>query len=300
MITFKEIEISDKGWIDAILNAADRPGCHYNFTNMFAWGNIYQYRVAKLENCLVVKGWSLEGVPYYLYPAGEGDYPKVLEAMVEDAASSGNEFRLAGLSDENIAEINTLFPDKFEYAKVRDSYDYVYLLDKLVTLSGRNLSAKRNHINHFKRDNNWAFEQVSSENIGECWEMTVEWCNRRKCQYDIQLENESCAVRQCFDHFFELGLEGGLIRSGGRVIAYTMGEKLNSDTYDIHIEKAFDEIQGAYQIINHEFAIFIQENHPELIYVNREEDMGQEGLRKAKLSYHPVRMEEKSWGKFAG
>ncbi len=130
--------------------------------------------------------------------------------------------------------------------------------------------------------------------------MDIEWCKVHGCREDESLYNENCAVSRCFAYFSELGLEGGLLRLGERVIAYTMGDKLNSDTYDIHIEKAFGEIQGAYQMINREFASYIGKNHPEIIYVNREEDMGNEGLRKAKLSYHPLRMEQKYLGKLLG
>lgn len=300
MINFKKIEINDKKWMDPLLVAADMRGCHHNFTNLFAWSKIYKYRVARVEDYLVVKGESLDGAPYYFYPSGQGDLKSVIEAIGQDAATCGYEFILAGLSTENIAVINSLFPGNFEYTEKRDSFDYVYLLDKLVTLSGDKSKSKRNHINHFKKNSIWSFEQIFSENLAECWEMNIAWCKAHGCEDDEQLVNENCAVGRCFDYFTELGLEGGLLRLEGRVIAYTMGDKLNSDTYDIHIEKAFGEIQGAYQMINREFAALIQKNHPELIYVNREEDMGYEGLRKAKLSYHPVKMEEKYWGKFVG
>jgi hypothetical protein len=218
--------------------------------------------------------------------------------MKQDAADCGHEFILFGLSPENIAVLNNLFPGSFEYRENRDNFDYIYLLEKLVTLSGKKLQAKRNHINRFKANNNWGFEPLSAENLAECWEMNIEWCKIHGCNEDQHLANEDCAVRRCFKYFTELGLEGGLLRSEGRVIAYTMGEKLNSDTYDVHIEKAFGEIQGAYQMINREFAALIQDNHPDLTYVNREEDTGSEGLRKAKLSYHPDKMEEKYLGQY--
>ena len=300
MINFREVEINDKKWIDPLLAAGDMRGCHHNFTNIFAWSKIYKYRVARIDDYLLVKGESMNGTPYYFYPAGQGDPKSVIEAMGQDAATCGYDFILAGLSPENMGVINSLFPASFEYTGRRDSFDYVYLLDKLVTLTGDKSKSKRNHINHFKKNNIWRFEQIYSENLAECWEMNIEWCKAHGCEDEKQLANENCAVSRCFDHFTELGLEGGLLRSEGRVVAYTMGDKLNSDTYDIHIEKALEEIQGAYQMINREFANLIQKNHPEIIYVNREEDMGQEGLRKAKLSYHPVKMEEKYWGKWVG
>lgn len=300
MISFKKIEIDDKKWIEPLWAAAGMCGCQHNFTNLFAWAEIYRYRVARADQFLVVKGESLEGIPYYFYPVGKGDPKKVMEIMAQGAASGGYEFILAGLSIENIAVLDRLFPGNFLYTARRDNYDYVYLLDNLVKLTGDKFRSKRNHINQFKKNSSWTFEEISSENIAECWEMNLEWCKAHGCMYDVGLANENCAVRRCFDYFAELGLEGGLIRSQGKVVAYTMGDRLNADTYDIHIEKAFEDIPGAYQMINHEFAALIQKNHPEIIYVNREEDLGHEGLRKAKLSYHPVKMEEKYWGKFVG
>ena len=298
MINYKTIEISDKKWIDPLLTDADMRGCHHNFTNLFAWSEIYKYRVAQTKDHLVVKAEGLNGNTVYFYPAGKGDPKTVIEAMAQDAAAGGIDFIFVGLSNDNIKVINNLFPKQFEYNEMRDSFDYVYLLDRLVSLSGDKLSSKRNHINHFKKEHIWSFEEISSENIAECWDMNLEWCQIHGCMYNNELADENCAVLRCFDHFAELGLEGGLLRSEGKVIAYTMGDKLNSDTFDIHIEKAFEEITGAYQMINREFAALIKRNHPEMIYVNREEDMGHDGLRKAKLSYHPVKMEEKYAGKY--
>ncbi|HHV64219.1 MAG TPA: DUF2156 domain-containing protein [Peptococcaceae bacterium] len=299
MINFKKIEIKDKSWMQPLITAGNLPGCHQNFTNIFAWGEVYDYHVARVGDRLVVKGY-LENVGYYyLYPTGSGDIKPVIEAMLQDAADNGHDFRLFGLTPDNIAVLDSLFPGRFTYQAIRDSFDYVYLLDKLVTLSGNKLHAKRNHINKFKQNNSWSFELISKDNLDECWEMNIEWCKEHDCNDDDLLKKEKCAVRRCFDNYFELGLEGGLLRLDGKVIAFTMGDKLNSDTYDIHIEKAFGKIQGAYQMINREFAAYIQETHPEIVYVNREEDMGYEGLRKAKLSYQPVRLEEKyaAWQK---
>lgn len=294
MINFKEIEINDKTWMKPLLAAADMRGCHQNFTNIFAWSKIFNYQVARVNDYLVLKGNTEKEGQYYFYPAGSGDIKPVFEAMRQEAKDCEHEFVLLGISPENINVMKSLYPENFEYQAVRDSFDYVYLLEKLVNLTGNKLHSKRNHINRFKETHSWSFEQISLENLVECWEMNVEWCKANEYKdEDNQLTDESCAVRQCFKNFIAMGLEGGLLRSDGRVIAFTMGEKLNSDTYDIHVEKAFGEIQGAYQMINREFAAFIKNNYQEVIYVNREEDMGFEGLRKAKLSYHPDKMEEK-------
>lgn len=292
MINFRRVELKDKKWMDPLIAAADMGGCHQNFTNIFAWSKILKFRVARVNDYLVVKGESDTG-QYYLYPAGTGDIKTVIEAMRQDAAKCGHDFKILGVSPENMEEINSVSSDKFTYEKIRDSYDYVYLLDKLVNLSGNKLHAKRNYINYFKKNNNWSFELISADNLAECWEMNIKWCKENGCKEDEYLYSEYCAVRRCFDHYSALGLEGGILRLEGEIIAFTMGERLNSDTYVIHIEKAFGEIRGAYQMINREFAAYVQQTYPEMIYVNREEDMGFEGLRKSKLSYHPNKMEEK-------
>lgn len=294
MINFKDVELNDKKWMDPLIAAADMRGCHQNFTNIFAWAKNYNYRVAQINNHLIVKGFLEENNEhYYFYPAGSGDIKPVFEAMRQDAAISGHKFKLFGVSPENIEEMNRVFPEAFTYLEMRDSFDYIYYLDKLVSLAGNKLHSKRNHINRFKDNNNWKFELITAENLDECWEMNVKWCIDNDCNDDDQLLKEKCAVRRCYKNYDALGLEGGLLRTDGRVIAFTMGERLNSDTYVIHVEKAFGEIQGAYQMINREFAAYIKQTYPELTYVNREEDMGFEGLRKAKLSYRPVMMEEK-------
>lgn len=292
MINYKKVEITDKKWMEPLITAADMPGCHQNFTNIFAWSEIYKYRVAQVNNYLVLKG-LFDNLSYYFYPAGFGDIKKVIEIMKEDAAQCGHGFVITGVSPENMVILRNLYPDNFEYQEMRYGFDYVYFVDKLVNLAGNKLHSKRNHINRFKQNNSWSFEEITPENLGECWEMNIEWCKAHGSNDRDELAKENCAVRRCFDHFAKLGLEGGLIRVNDQVIAYTMGEKLNSNTYVIHIEKAFGEIQGAYQMINREFAAYIQKNHPQMIYVNREEDMGLEGLRKAKLSYRPDKMEEK-------
>lgn len=293
MINFKKVELSDKKWIDPLLAAADMGGSHHNFTNIFAWSGIYQHVVARINDYLAVMVTAEDNKKYYFYPAGTGDLKQVIELLLADAAERGHEFAFLGLSPENTNVLNTLFPGSFEYKTNIDSYDYVYLLDKLINLPGKKLQAKRNHINRFKKEYNWSFEQIGPSNLDECREMNLKWCIAHDCNDDEMLAKEKCAVEICFDHFSELGLDGGLLRCDGSIIAYTMGEVLNSTAYVTHIEKAFSDFHGSYQMINHEFALYIKQKYPQIIYVNREEDMGFDGLRKAKQSYHPDIMEEK-------
>ena len=134
---------------------------------------------------------------------------------------------------------------------------------------------------------------MTRENLRELVAMTKAWLEQNYREKHREYIGERMALARTFGNFDALGLEGGLIRSGGRVIAYTLGEMLTEDTYVLHFEKAFPDIQGAYAMINRENAKRILENHPEIVYINREEDMGLEGLRKAKESYFPEFLEEK-------
>jgi len=293
MIQFNKIKLSDKTWIKPILALSNYNGCHQNFTNLFSWSDTYNYQAAKVNNFLVVKANFTKDYPYYIYPAGTGNIKEIIELMIEDSKRNKHRFTMAGLLKENKEQLSSIFPGRFSYNANRDIFDYVYSVEKLSELSGNKLHSKRNHINYFKKHFNWSFELLSSVNLFECWEMTIQWCIKNGCESDHELSDEFLSVRTCFDNFEELQLEGGLLRKDGKVIAYTMGEKLNSDTYVIHIEKAFGDIRGAYQMINQQFAQVIKKHHPEISYINREEDMGYEGLRKSKLSYFPDILVEK-------
>ena len=292
MIGFKRIGLEDKVWMDELIAAADKASCSQNFTNLFIWADTYNHLVARMNDYLVVKG-GLGDVKRYLFPTGCGDIRPVIAAMIQDALACGHEFVMVGLLPEDAALLEKLYKGSFEFKKWRDGFDYVYLLEKLILLPGRKLHAKRNHINFFIENNDWTFEPINRENLGECRKMNEEWYREKGQSCNAGLANERRAVDKCFENYSELGLEGGLLRASGRIVAYTIGEPLNSDTYVIHVEKAFSSIRGAYQMINREFASYIKDNHPHIIYVNREDDTGDKGLRRAKMSYYPDRMIEK-------
>ena len=288
MLNFKKIELEDKEWIVPILRESVISGCHQNFGNLFAWREINDTKVANVNDFLVAKQFICNVKDIYLYPMGKGDVKPVIEEIIR---SVDKNLIFAGLSPEEANEMDELYPGRFIYDQVRDDYDYIYLLEKMVSLKGKKLHRKRNHVNAFIRNNLvWTFETITEENKAECIEMNKKWCIDTGCKDDKSLMDENCATKYFLKYFNELELQGGLIRVEDEVVAYTIGEVLNSDTYVLHIEKAFKDVQGAYPIINQQFAAWVQEKYPHLIYINREEDMGAEGLRKAKLSYYPDKM----------
>lgn len=297
MIEFHKPQLTDKPWVDELLRRANHRGCEYNFTNLFVWSDAYNQRIARVGDFLVTHLCGTLGCSY-IYPAGSGDIAPVLTALEQDAAEQGAPFRLVCLTQPQIQELDALFPGHFTFEADRDGFDYLYDIDRLADLGGKKLHAKRNHINRFIENNpSWVYEDITTESLPECLEMDREWYRRSMVREGLaeerDLGDEGRALRLAMEHYHDLGLEGGLIRVYGEVVAFTMGDLLSSDTYDVHFEKAYGELQGAYAMINREFARRVRQRHPQIRYLNREDDMGVEGLRKAKGSYYPDLMVEK-------
>ena len=180
-----------------------------------------------------------------------------------------------------------MLPKQFEITETRDYFDYLYTSESLANLAGRKLASKRNHISYFEKTFDWKYEPITPENISQCAILNEHWgrLNREKNPEEIGEENE--AIKIALDNYFDLGFEGGILTIQGEAVAFTFGERLNDNTFCTHVEKAYGNIRGAYQMINREFARQLQDRYE---FINREEDTGSEGLRKAKLSYHPHRL----------
>lgn len=161
---------------------------------------------------------------------------------------------------------------------------YIYTREKLATLAGKKLHGKRNHIARFKDSGDWSYEPMTAENVEECRTMTYTWIHMREEKWNEEMNQEISVLHEAFDHMQELGLVGGVLRRDGQIVAFSIGERLNSETFVVHFEKAYPDLQGAYPMINQQFVLHECEGYA---YVNREEDTGDPGLRKAKLSYYP-------------
>jgi hypothetical protein len=291
MIVTRKIELSavrpeDKRWVDELLSYSDFQRCQYCFANLFNWQKTYKTELGRCGDFLIVRSGHRH--PSYLYPAGRGDLREVIETLMADAEARGEAFRLHGIGEAERQRLEDTFHGMLDFTPMENYYDYVYAAEKLRTLAGKKLHAKRNHINRFKEQNpDWSYEKIGAHNMEEVRAMSREWCIQNDCQQDDALKSEACAVKSALTHYEALELKGGLLRAGGRVVAFTLGGRLNSDTFDVCVEKAFSDIQGAYPMINQQFVIHEMESYA---FVNREDDTGDEGLRKSKLSYYPERL----------
>ena len=285
-VPFKPVTIGDIDWITELTMCEDSRSADFSFGNIFMWDNTYIQYVGRIGMRLIAMP-VYKKHPFFAFPIGCGPLDAVIDTMREHAEHNGFPFSLMGVTEEHRQELEVLYPGKFEYMEDRDHFDYIYRAEKLATLSGKKLHAKRNHINRFIEDGDWSFEPMTAETAPECLEMLDIWTRENTDALDSGLADEHDAIELAVDYFDRLCMEGGMLRRDGRLIAFTMGEKISSDTFNIHFEKAYSDIQGAYPMINREFARYIVENHPEIVYINREDDMGHDNLRQAKLSYRP-------------
>lgn len=289
MFTFKEIELSDKAWIDPLLHLSDFRGAEYCFTNLFAWKDVFKTRISRWNNFLLIRSYP-EGVPVDVFPSGEGNVKKLIDKFLNESFQEGRDFRMEAVDREQSRMLQRFYPGFFEVSPSREIWDYIYRVEDLSLLQGKRYQPKRNHIAHFENLPDWRYEPITAQNVAECIEMNRIWGNQMGRNNDEMFHLEVCVAESELRLMEELCLEGALLRVSGRVVAYTLGEPLNSDTYIIHIEKAFPDVRGAYQMINREF---IRDKGASFTFVNREEDLNEEGLRKAKNSYHPTFLQEK-------
>lgn len=289
MLDFKNIKISDKVWIDELLKHSDFRGAEYCFTNLFIWDEVYHSKITRYKDFLLFTSGSGD-TARYLFPPGRGDVKEAIELLEANAIERNVKFVLIGLSAQTKIQLETMCPGKYDFTVERNSFDYIYESEKLVSLAGKKLQSKRNHLARFRELPGWEYEDITEQNLQDCINYSYEWCQLNGCGENTSLMLECCAVNKALAHYSELKLRGGLLRLDGKIVAYTVGEPLNSDTVIVHIEKADSEIRGSYPMINREFAERLSEG---FVYINREDDAGDEGLRRAKNSYYPVFMQEK-------
>jgi hypothetical protein len=295
MLNFQDFTTDYRQKFQKYTQNCEYRSCDLAFANLFVWKFYYSTQTAENENFIFIRYWY-HGKLYFMLPIGEGDLKKAMELIMENAANEQQPFRLQGLSPKMRENIEKIFPDKFSYFSNRDYFDYIYLREDLATLAGKKFQPKRNHINQFFRNfPNHEFFKISQDIIPQC--LALEWLWQSKNgnpQESAALEAERRAITTAFENFQQLDLQGIALKVNNQIVAFTYGSPINRCVFDIAAEKADTAITGAYSIINNEFAKQIPKN---FIFLNREEDLGLEGLRKAKLSYQPVEILEKFTGK---
>lgn len=291
MISFSRLQLAQKAQYEDILFACGSRSCEYSFANLYLWG--------RQEAAFFPEGVAFfshfYGKSVYPYPIGTGNRRAIVEAVIQDARERGIPCRFTSLTRPETEELESWFPGRFLFRPDRDGFDYVYAIDDLADLKGRKFQKKRNHVHKFQASHPDCLSvPLEKENLPRAQEMVAQWFRQRLAEDphgDYLLEQ--IALSRAFRHFEALGMEGLMLVENGQVLAVTLASWLSGNTMDVHFEKAREDVDGAYAAVNCEFARYLRLKHPELAFLNREDDLGLPGLRQAKLSYQPHHMEEK-------
>ena len=285
---FHKITIKDREWITERLNYEHLDGCDFSFANIYIWKHLFETEACEINGCCLLK-YRMYGKLFFCFPFGSGRKTACIDFLKDYCKKQGLSLTIKPVLKEQKKWLTDNYPGEFEITEVRDEFDYMYNADDLAYLKGRHFHSKRNHIHNFIKNYDWEYEPLTTENIQECLEIEQKWLSSKECITD-EILNEKEAVCCALEEFQQLGLSGGILKVNGKGCAFSIYEPLNQDTAVVHIEKGLRDFEGIYAMINQQTALRICDGYK---YINREDDAGEPGIRKAKLSYQPVSLIEK-------
>ena len=286
MINFKPIQLEDKDVIEKYLLKEQNMGCEMCFSSLYIWRKAFDMRYAIIDDCLVL--WSKDGQnPAGLrFPVGNGNRLEAAKKACDYMISVGEKPQFYGVTSDVIKFIKAN-SDQYEFGDMSKYSDYVYETEKMISLSGKKLHSKKNHLNRFKRAYKYEYALITAKDKDDILKAYEGWADLGDDKY-LLAERE--AIGEITQNIDVLGIKGAMLKVDGEIVAFTFGDKLTNDMAVIHIEKANTAYDGAYAAINQMFA---ENEWSSFKYLNREDDCGLEGLEKAKKSYQPVFMVEK-------
>ena len=289
MIDFHAITAEDQKLFRQYVFRSGIQNCDMSFANIFCWQDTYHSELAEHDGFLLTRFLYGENETGYMQPVGSGETRHIVEALREDAAHRGSALRIVGMTPGWRQRIEDSFPGQFAFSAPRSLRDYIYLASDLANLPGRRYQPKRNHINRFLSKYEYRYEPLTGENVADCIELNRIWMSEHGDVSESE-HSEQMAMRRAFENFDRLGLRGGVLYADSRIAAFTYGSPVSASTFCTHVEKADVRIEGAAAMINQ---LFARDLASEYEYINREEDLGIEGLRHSKQSYYPTVLLEK-------
>ena len=268
------------------------PSAGFNFGNIYLWNENHEQLVARADGRMVSKLRRGDQTAF-VFPIGRGPLAPAVEAIREFAAVQGVPLVLRGLTEKHVAQLEEAYPGGFAYTENETCADYVYLAEKLATYSGKALHGKKNHCNRFEAENNWDFVPLTRELIPDCLDMLDNWMEDNAQRLESSILREYDALLRAFAAYEKLGFEGGVLRIQGKIVGFSLGEFTSPDCFDGHFEQPNGSINADYPMFSRELTRQLMAAHPQLKYMNREEDMGLESLRRSKQSYKPEFMVRK-------
>lgn len=285
-LQFQQISLEDASWAVPLLKNSGLNGCEFTFSTLYMWREYGKNRWARVGDTVFFRSDTPEMT--FSPPVG-GNFESGIALLRSYAHDQGAPLRLYG-SAENLADrLEQAFPGQFDRRPSEPDFDYLYSREALATLPGKKYHGKRGHVAAFTKRYNWQYEAIDDGNLPDVLRMAEAWYQSRE-PLNASLRAEQQSIGDVLSHRKLLDVRGGLLRVDGRVAAFTFGAPVSSREFDIQVEKALSEYPGAYAVINKEFAARELDGFE---WINRENDMGLEGLRKAKQSYHPARIIQK-------
>ena len=279
-LCFEPVALSQRERYLAIAMQDPLQSAERGFATLYLWSAVYGQELAFTDDHAVIR-FGKSGDHKYFFPVGAPSPRPIIDALLQTQTP----LRLVSVNERELAWLLNAYPDTFDVREVRDYEDYLYSAESLDTLAGKKLHAKRNHINAFCAAHEWSVRALAPTDFDDCRAILDAWCAERPSN---SVQHERRAIERALGAFTELDLHGALLIADGQSVAFTVGSMIAPDTMDVHFEKALPGVNGAYPTINREFVRMMRHRFPSLAWINREEDMGIENLRKAKLSYHPA------------
>lgn len=291
MIPFQKLDLAQKAAYDRFLMNCGQRGCEYNFSNLYLWGR--QKAAFVGDNLVFFSQFNQRSV--YLFPLCNADPKGVIDAIIHDAHTRGIPCRLTSLIHDDCELLESLYPDRFRFHHDRNGFDYLYNIEDLAALKGKKFQKKRNHLNKFRQLHpNYQLEPITDANTPQVRDLLERWYKTRlEADPTADFHMEQAAIFRALQHREALAMEGLVLMDGQELLAMTLGSFLSGNTFDVQFEKAIDE--SAYVAICSGFAGYLMDKYPQIRLLNREDDLGIEGLRKSKLAYNPVALIEKHW-----
>lgn len=291
---FKKLCIDDKTSIDKYIYPYKFLSCEYSFTSLYIWKDACDIQYTIYKNTLILKKKDFDGNYHFMQPLGyaKEDLSDIIEKLKAYREENHMKYLFKDLEESFIDEFNALVNEKNEFCikEDRDNFDYLYEAKKLMTLSGKKLHSKKNHYNSFIKNYNYEIVKIDDERvINDVIDVAQRWYEETD-EKDIKLYYELVAIKDIINNMDLLNLKGIAVYVDGKVAAFSIGESLNEKLAVIHIEKGDKNINGIYSFIA-KTLIDTCFNNSEII--NREQDLGIDGLRKSKMSYYPLKLEKK-------
>ena len=292
MLEWSIPEAEDEDWINSCIAVSGTMASDASFANIYLLRNKYSTKISRYKDFIIRKYFGKGARCGYTFPLGKGDVAKALAEIEKDAKECGERLQFAFVTEEQKEVLENAMPARFCYSSDAGDSDYIYLRSELVSLSGKAFHKKKNHFSKFVRTYpDYKYYEIGACNIYDAQKVADAWYYEHLQDEDASQLAEYKAIKEALENFEELGLIGGIIYVNDSPCAMTIASKINENTVDVHFEKAVGEyaLNGGYAAINKLFS----EKLDGVTWLNREEDIGIEGLRKAKLSYRPKIMLKK-------